>query len=84
MILIVTSGRAKNVRSNCLVLRRTMTLIEGGSQQGAFAVGFQNSQLDALARRQHAKMVAHRHFDEGRDVEQLVLLLPHAGVADFA
>ena len=59
------------------------TAIEGCSEHGAFAVGFQNSQLHALARRQHAKMVAHRHFDERRDVEQLVLLLPHAGRADL-
>src|SRR4029079_9445050 len=65
-------------------IEAAMTTIEGCGERRAFAAGFQNSQLDAFARRQHTKMVAHRHFEEGRDVEQLVLLLAYAGVADVA
>ena len=38
--------------------------------------------LTSLGRRQDPEMIAHRHLDEGRDVEQLVLLLPDAGGAD--
>jgi hypothetical protein len=81
---MVTSGRRKNARSNSSVLSARRLPLKVAASRGAFAVGFQNSQPDALARRQHAKMVAHRHLDEGRDLEQFVLLLPHAGVADFA
>ena len=29
-------------------------------------------------------MVARRHFDEGRDKEQLFLFLPQAGIAELA
>src|SRR4051812_5428016 len=58
--------------------------VEGCRQQGAVTVGFENAQPDALSRRHDPEMIAHRHFDEGRDVEQLFLLLPDAGRADLA
>jgi hypothetical protein len=37
-----------------------------------------------LARRQHLEVVAHCPFNEGRDVEQFFLTLPHAGVDDVS
>ncbi|MEA2912699.1 MAG: hypothetical protein QOJ15_4780 [Bradyrhizobium sp.] len=58
--------------------------MEGRGEQGAFAVGFQNAQFDPLSGRRDAELIAHRHLDEGRDVKQFFLLLPNAGIAEFA
>ena len=47
-------------------------------------VGLQNPQPDAFSRRRNAEMITHRHIDEGRDVKQLVVVLPDTGDADLA
>ncbi len=84
MIFSVTSGKAKNARSNSTVLSARRRPLKVAASSGPVAVGLQDAQLDVLLRRQHPEMVAHRHLDEGRDVEQFVLALPHAGIADVS
>ena len=64
-------------------VERAAAAIESCGEQGTFAIGLQDAQPDALLRRQDPEMVAHRHLDEGRDVEQFFLALPHAGIADL-
>src|SRR5690349_13140026 len=56
---------------------------EGCSEQGTTRVGLKDAEPDAFARWRYPEMIAHRHLDEGRDVEQLFLALPHAGGTDF-
>ena len=81
-ILKVTSGSAKNARNNAARGQAAAAADEGRGEQGTFAVGLENAQFDALSGRRDAEMIAHRHLDEGRDVKQLFLLLPQAGIAD--
>ena len=85
VIFSVTSGKAKNARSNAGRVERAAAAIEGcREQRTTVLIGLQDPQLDAFSRRRDPEMVAHRHLDEGRDVEQFVLALPHAGIADVS
>src|SRR5258708_3443379 len=58
--------------------------IESCSEQGAVAVRLQDAQPDPVRRRHDTEMAAHRHFDEGRDVEKLFLALAQAGGTDLS
>jgi len=53
IFITVTTGSAKNERSNANVFKGAASAIEGCSEQRAIAVGFQDTQFDAISRRKN-------------------------------
>ena len=83
-ILKVTSGSAKNDRSSAAVVRARRRPLKVAASRGPSRSVSRMRSLTLSSGRRNPEMIAHRHLDEGRDVKQLVLLLPDAGGADLA